>query len=89
MTEKRNVEIFSAGCPACDDTVEMVKRISCPDCEISVLDMKNQTVADRAKTLGIQSVPAIVIDGKLADCCTGRGPDEETLKAAGIGKSLS
>ena len=89
MTEKRNVEIFSAGCSACDDTVEMVKRISCPDCQINVLDMKDQTVADRAKTLGIQSVPAIVIDGKLADCCTGRGPDEETLKAAGIGRPLS
>jgi hypothetical protein len=50
--------------------------------------MKNPVVAERAKSLGIQSIPAIVIDGKLADCCAGRGPDEATLKAAGLGKPL-
>jgi glutaredoxin 3 len=89
MNTKRKVEVFSAGCPLCKDAVEMVKRISLPDCEINVLDMKDNDVAERAKRLGIRSVPAIVIDGKLADCCTGRGPDESTLKALGIGKPLS
>ena len=89
MSTKRKIEIFSAGCPVCSDAVEMVKRISCQDCEINVLDMKDHAVAKRAQNLGIRSVPAIVIDGKLADCCAGRGPDEETLKAAGLGKPLS
>ena len=88
MSTKRKVEVFSAGCPLCNDTVDMVKRISCQDCEINVLDMKNPVVAERAKSIGIQSIPAIVIDGKLADCCAGRGPDEATLKAAGLGKPL-
>lgn len=89
MSNKRKVEIFSAGCPACNEAVEMVKRISCQDCEINILDMKDQTVADRARSLGVKSVPTILIDGKLADCCAGRGPDEETLKAAGIGRPIS
>ncbi len=71
-----------------DDAVDMVKRISCQDCEINVMDMKNPIVAERAKSLGIQSIPAIVIDGKLADCCAGRGPDEATLEASGLGKPL-
>ncbi len=88
MNTKRKVEVFSAGCPVCNDAVEMVKRTSCQDCEINVLDMNNPTVAKRAKGLGIQSVPAIVIDGNLADCCSGRGPDEATLKAAGLGQHL-
>jgi glutaredoxin 3 len=88
MSTKRKVEVFSAGCPLCKDAIEMVKRISCQDCEINVLDMKDHVVAQRAKSLGIRSVPAIVIDGELADCCTGRGPDETTLKAAGIGRPL-
>lgn len=88
MNTKRKVEVFSAGCPVCDDAVEMVQRISCQDCEINVLNMKNPVVAERAKSLAIQSVPAIVIDGKLADCCAGRGPDEATLKASGLGKPL-
>ena len=51
----------------------------------SLLDLHDPLVAGRAKGLGIRSVPAVVIDGKLADCCTGRGPDEATLRAAGLG----
>jgi hypothetical protein len=39
----------------------------------SVLDLHDPQGAGRAKGLGIRSVPAVVIDGKLADCCTGRG----------------
>ena len=86
MSTKRKVEVFSAGCPVCKDAVEMVKRISCQGCEINVLDMKDHAVAERAKSLGIGSVPAIVIDGKLADCCAGRAPDEITLIASGLGE---
>jgi hypothetical protein len=50
--------------------------------------MKDIDVAKRAKSLGIRSVPSVLIDGKLADCCTGRGVDEEVLRAAGLGKAL-
>jgi glutaredoxin len=85
MNAKRTIEVFSAGCPACDETISTVKRNACASCEVTVLDMNDSTVADRAKRLGIRSVPAVVIDGKLADCCAGRGPDETTLKAAGLG----
>ncbi len=88
MSGKRKIEIFSAGCAVCQETVEMVKRISCASCEVNVLDMKDPAVAERAKNLGIRSVPAVAIDGKLADCCAGRGPDEATLKTAGIGTPL-
>ncbi len=86
MATKRTVEVFSAGCPACDDTITMIKDIACPSCDVPVLDMNDVNVASRAKGLGTKSVPAVVIDGKLADCCTGRGPDEATLRAAGLGQ---
>ena len=86
MSAKRKIEIFSAGCPACEETIALVNRVACPSCEVSVLDMKNPGVASRAKSLGIRSVPAVVIDGKLADCCAGRGPDEAVLRAAGLGQ---
>jgi len=56
MSTKRKVEVFSAGCQVCKDAVEMVKRISCQDCEINVLNMKESDIAERAKTLGIRSV---------------------------------
>lgn len=89
MSTKRNVEVFSAGCVVCAETVDMVKRLTCPSCELTVLDMNEPAVAQRAKTLGIRSVPAVVIDGKLAGCCAGRGPDEVTLRAAGLGVPLT
>jgi glutaredoxin len=89
MTARRKIEVFSAGCPACTDTVARVRELACPSCEIIVLDMMNADVAERARGLGIRSVPAVVIDGKLADCCTGSGPDESVLRAAGLGRPLS
>jgi hypothetical protein len=72
----------------CQEIIELVKGIACTSCEVSVLDMKNPHVASRATSLGIRSVPAVAIDGKLADCCAGRGPDETTLRALGLGQPL-
>ncbi len=88
MEKKRKIEIFSASCSCCEETVAFVKSIACPSCDITVLDMKRPEVAQRAKRLGIRSVPAVVIDGKLADCCTNRGPQAETLRTAGLGVPL-
>ena len=86
MTEKRQIEIFSAGCPACDDAVALVNSIACESCEVTVLDMYDAAVAERARSLGVARVPAVVIDDTLAGCCAGRGPDESTLRAAGLGQ---
>lgn len=88
MATKRQIEVFSAGCPACRETVALVNSIACPSCGVTVLDMNDPKVASRAKSLGIRSVPSVVIDGKLADCCTGRGPEEATLRAAGLGQPI-
>jgi len=88
MATKRKIEVLSAGCPACDETVKLVESLACPSCEVTVLDMNDASVAGRAKTLGIRSVPAVVIDGNLAGCCTGRGPEEAALRAAGLGQPI-
>lgn len=88
MNAKRQIEVFSAGCPVCEDTIALVQRIACSSCEVTVLDMNKPDVAARAKRLGIGSVPAVTVNGRLADCCAGRGPDEKTLRAAGIGQAL-
>lgn len=89
MSAKRKIEVFSAGCPACEETIALVKRTACSSCEVSVLDMNDPTVASRAKRLEIHSVPTVVIDGKPAECCAGRGPDEATLRAAGLGEPIT
>jgi glutaredoxin 3 len=67
----------------------VVKQSGRPSCDVTVLDMNDPAVAKRAKGLGIRSVPAVVIEGKLADCCQGRGPDEATLRAAGLGQPVA
>ncbi|MFQ5589199.1 MAG: thioredoxin family protein [Nitrospiria bacterium] len=87
MSQKQKIEIFSAGCPVCEDGVSRVKQLACPSCELTVLDMNEPAVAKKAKRLGVRSVPAVVIDDRLAACCT-QGFDEKTLQDAGLGRPL-
>jgi hypothetical protein len=87
MKAKRRIEIFSAGCPTCEDNIQQIQAAACPSCEIEVLDMRENAIAIRAQRLGIRSLPAVVIDGMLAACCAGRGPDIATLQAAGLGRA--
>ncbi len=89
MKNRRKIEIFSAGCPVCRETIQMINRMACPSCEVIVHDMQDASVAKRANDLGIRSVPAVVIDGKPAGCCQGRGPDESVLRLAGLGRRPS
>lgn len=87
MAIKRKIEVFSAGCALCQDTIDLVHGLACSACEVSVLDMRETAVAARAKALGVRSVPAVTVDGVLASCCAGRGVDEGVLRAMGVGRS--
>ena len=88
MATTRKIEVFSAGCALCEDTIALINKIACPSCEVEILDMHRSDVAKKARQYGIRSVPAVAVDGKLADCCAGRGPDEAQLRATGIGTPL-
>ena len=77
----KTIEIFSAGCPTCKETIEMVKKLAGQH-EVHVRDMQDHETASQAKRLGIRSLPAVVVDGKLAGCCADRGPDEHVLQEA-------
>ena len=86
MATKRKVEVFSAGCFVCQTGIDLVKRLACDSCEVTVLDMNDGSIAKRARDLGVRAVPAVAIDGKLAACCSGAGLDEQALRAAGLGE---
>ena len=86
MANKRTVEVFSAGCPACDEALQLVRRLACDSCDVQALDMNDAAVSSRARKLGIKAVPAVVVDGQLAECCRGAGPTEQALRDAGIGQ---
>ena len=55
MSARRKVEVFSAGCPACKETIQLVNRMACPSCEVTALDMQDTRIANRAKELGISA----------------------------------
>jgi glutaredoxin len=82
MATRKKIEIFSAGCPTCTETIELVKRLAGSLHEVVIYDMQKSEVASKAKQHGVRSVPAVVIDGKLAGCCAGSGPDEHVLRSA-------
>lgn len=85
---KRKIEVFSAGCPLCQETIDMVRKLACDSCEIEIVDMQDIQGATRSRELNVRSVPAVAINGKLAGCCAGRGPDEATLRQEGLGQCI-
>ena len=87
---KRQIEVFVSMCPICFDAIDLVNSLAGSDDEVSVLDMERSVVADRAKELDIRSIPCVVIDGEVPDCCQKGFPYEwEPLKAAGLGQPLA
>lgn len=79
------IEIFSAGCACCDEAVSAVKAAASKNNNVVVRDMKDPKIASDAKKHGIKRVPAVVIDGKLANCCASGGVDIDVLKGMGLG----
>lgn len=86
---KRQIEIFTAGCPVCDPVVQLVKETACENCEITVYDLVKQgeenTGTDKIEQYGINRLPSIVVNGRLLDCCD-RAITKQDLLQAGIGK---
>lgn len=71
MKHQRTIEMFSAGCPLCDEVITAVRSEACPSCRVVVSDLREPATAQRARALGVARAPAVVIDGALADCCHG------------------
>jgi glutaredoxin 3 len=87
-SKTRTIEIFSAGCAVCEEAIREIRDAACPSCDIRVVDMKEPEIEKRARDLGIRSIPAVVINGRLAVCCSGRGIDMNILRASGLGQAI-
>ena len=83
--EKRKVEVFTAGCPLCEPVVEMVQRVACNNCDVTVYNLNDAAGAQRAQEAGVHQVPMVLVDGKPADCCRTGPVTEAGLRAAGVG----
>jgi glutaredoxin len=90
---KRSVEIFTAGCVLCDETVKLVNDMACPDCEITVYNLieqrEDKECMEKVKEYEITSVPTVVVNGKVAECCKRSKPNRQDLEALGIGQPFA
>jgi glutaredoxin len=85
---KRRVEVFTADCPLCEPAVHLVQELACPDCEVTVYDLR-KSGAETAREYGVTRVPTVVVDGTIAACCRAGEVSREQLQAAGIGQRLA
>jgi glutaredoxin 3 len=88
MLKKRRVEIFTSDCYLCNKVVKLVEDIACEFCDVRVYNI-NYEGQDKAEAYRIASVPIVVVDGKIADCCRKGKVSKSELMAAGIGKPIS
>ena len=88
MADFRTVEVFTAGCPLCDDVIELVQDLACDSCDVRTVDLQTDDGQRRAEEVSVQTVPAVAVDGTLASCCEERRVDEEALRASGVGRPL-
>lgn len=53
QNQKRKVEVFTAGCPLCGETLTLVR------------EAVTSCGCDDAKRYGVRAMPAVVVDGEL------------------------
>ena len=60
------IEVFTAGCPLCLDTIKAIKEAT-KDCGCEVIEQKCEGTecCKPAKKYRIKAVPSIVVDGKI------------------------
>ena len=63
---KRQIEVFSAGCPLCRETLELVKSSVCScGCEVIERKCDEAELCAEAKQHGIRTMPTVVVDGQI------------------------
>ena len=65
-TVKRRIEVFTAGCPVCAETLDLVTEAvrSC-GCEVVERRCSGEERCAEAKQYGIRAMPTIVVDGEI------------------------
>ena len=78
--DKKQIEIFIAGCPVCESLVEMVQETAANHRDITIYNLtiqcKSKICLKKMEEYGITSVPTIVINRKILES----GNDLEIMK---------
>ena len=54
---------------------------------VALVVMKDESTQAKAKQYGVTRVPAVAVNGTLADCCASGAIDGDTLRALGVGSA--
>lgn len=78
----RLIEIYCDGGLLGEETIALVNQVAQSGARIRVLDTQKADLAARARRLGIESLPAVVIDGEVRDsgnrsCCRAEPVDDQ------------
>jgi 4-hydroxy-3-methylbut-2-enyl diphosphate reductase IspH len=57
VATRKKIEVFSAGCPACRETIEVVKRLAGSSHAVVVHDMNKSEVASKAGGMASAACP--------------------------------
>ena len=61
------IEVFTGGCPLCEETLAMVEVGKCASCTLIERNLARdpESCAEGVQRYGIRAVPTIVIDGRI------------------------
>ncbi|MEW6008222.1 MAG: thioredoxin family protein [Candidatus Omnitrophota bacterium] len=62
---KRKIEVFTADCPLCKDTLRILRQEACSECEIIERRCQGDECCEPALDYRIKAVPTVVVDGKI------------------------
>lgn len=86
LAGKNKIEIFTGGCSYCISAVDLVNSLADKDDEVTVYNLNEIGTKENYKKIAdsyeIKSVPAVVVNGKLLECCKSQGITKEILLAA-------
>ena len=79
---RHTIEVFSAGCATRREGIRVVQELAGKDHDVKIYDMHTDRAAQqRARELGIHRVPAVVVTGKLAQCCQSKPVDPAVVRS--------
>ena len=66
MAEKRKIEVFTAGCSLCEDTLQLVRdAVSSCGCEVIERHCPPKQMCEEGRAYGVRAMPTVVVDGAI------------------------
>lgn len=66
---KHKIEVFTAGCDLCKETMEVIQKAACSECAITEYNIRKKCESEiclrKAEEYGIKAVPTLIIDRNI------------------------